>query len=320
MKCKVCNNEENNQLYSAREMMYGFREYFDYFQCSKCGCLQILATPQNISKYYPTEYYTFTDRAAQVSWLRELATKIRDNYAVFNKQKLLGRYLYEKFPNEALRSLSGVDITKSSRILDVGCGTGVLLHSMKELGFNNLLGIDLFLQDDYVKHEDGLDIEKKTIEDLKGKWDLIMFHHCYEHVEEPLETLQNVHALLADGGTCMIRIPISSSYAWENYKENWVQLDAPRHSFVHSVTSMAILAEQANLEIKKIVYDSTALQFWASEQYIKDIPLRSDDSYLINPGKSIFSKEEIDAYKKKAEVLNNDKQGDQAIFYMQKKQ
>ncbi|MDB5115749.1 MAG: class SAM-dependent methyltransferase [Mucilaginibacter sp.] len=319
MKCKICNNEENNQMYSAREMMYGFREFFDYFQCSKCECLQILETPQNISKYYPTEYYTFTDRAANVSWLKKTATKIRDNYGIFNTNKLLGSYLYKKFPNQALRSLSGVPLRKSSSILDVGCGTGVLLHSMKEIGFNNLHGIDFFLDDNYVKHEETITIEKKTIDELNGKWDLIMFHHCYEHVEDPLETLQNVHKLLDDNGTCLIRIPIVSSFAWKHYKTNWVQFDAPRHSFIHSIASMKILAEQANLDIRKVVYDSTAMQFWGSEQYIKDIPLQSDNSYLVNPGKSIFSSTEIKEYKNRTISLNNENQGDQAVFYLQKK-
>jgi len=37
------------------------------------------------------------------------------------------------------------------------------------------------------------------------------------------------------GGWCVIRIPTVSSFAWEHYREQWVQLDAPRHFFLHKV-------------------------------------------------------------------------------------
>jgi len=50
MICKVCNNEKNNRTYQIREMMYGFKEEFTYFECLKCGCLQIAAIPKNMER------------------------------------------------------------------------------------------------------------------------------------------------------------------------------------------------------------------------------------------------------------------------------
>ena len=40
-ECRICNNPENNKSYFIREMYIGTREEFEYFECSKCGCLQI---------------------------------------------------------------------------------------------------------------------------------------------------------------------------------------------------------------------------------------------------------------------------------------
>ena len=113
--------------------------------------------------------------------------------------------------------------------------------------------------------------------------------------------------------------PVIDSWAWENYGVNWVQIDAPRHFFVHSRKSIKLLAEKVGLTVKKIIYDSTELQFWGSEQYKGDIPLEVENSYSINPSKSIFSKKKIKMFEKKAKKLNSKGRGDQAIFYLGKR-
>ena len=159
-----------------------------------------------------------------------------------------------------------------------------------------------------------------TIHDLNQEFDLITFHHSFEHIFDPLKTLESVHRLLSKEGVCLIRMPTVSSYAWKHYRENWVQLDAPRHFFLHSVQSIKILAEKANLKLVKVRYDSIAFQFLGSEQYLKDIPLESDRSYSKGKKNSMFSKNDRRNFKKRAHQLNLENQGDQAAFYLQKVQ
>ncbi len=145
-----------------------------------------------------------------------------------------------------------------------------------------------------------------------------MFHHSFEHLPDPIEALEAVHRLLSPGGECMIRIPLVSSEAWKKYGTHWVQLDAPRHFFLFSIESLKVLAEKTKFKIKEIVYDSSEFQFWGSEQYLKDIPLMAENSYGKNPAKSIFTKTQIEDYKKMADKLNRESQGDQAAIYMVK--
>jgi hypothetical protein len=116
----------------------------------------------------------------------------------------------------------------------------------------------------------------------------------------------------------LIRIPTVSSYAWKYYKSNWVQIDAPRHFFLHSIKSIELLASEIDLRPVDIIYDSDAFQFWGSEQYLRGIHLYSERSLLKGQSKSIFSASEIDTFTKKAEDLNKHKQGDQAAFYLRK--
>ena len=116
----------------------------------------------------------------------------------------------------------------------------------------------------------------------------------------------------------MIRIPLVSSEAWEKYGTDWVQLDAPRHFFLHSIESIKILAGETGFSIKEVAYDSDEGQFWGSEQYLKDIPLVAENSYARNPAKSIFSQEEIKNFKAMARELNSSSRGDQAAVYLVK--
>lgn len=315
MKCRICGNEKENQSYIAREMMFGIKDVFRYFQCSKCKCLQIEDFPPNISKYYPDDYYSYKTIFYR-NKIEKFLIGLRDNYALFGKG-FIGKLLYSKYPKEALRCLSLLPVRKDTNILDVGCGAGDLLYSLSELGMKNLLGVDPFNAKD-IDYENGLRIQKKQIHDVEGKWEIVMFHHSFEHISDQVSTLETVYRLLTPNGYCVIRIPIASSYAWNHYRVNWVQLDAPRHFFLHSVESMSILADQAGLNLCKVVYDSTSFQFWGSEQYIKDIPLTDKCSYLHNPKTSIFSKSEISAFAKRANELNENKQGDQAIFYLKR--
>lgn len=320
MICKICNNPEGNEVYEVKEMQFGLRERFTYFQCSQCECLQIADVPADMSAYYPSNYYSFLSSSpekSQNSIIRWIKTQ-RNRYAVFGRG-IPGRLFYKFFPAGKLRMLSQIGLTEESSILDVGCGSGTILYDLKELGFKHLLGVDPYITED-IEYKNGLKILKKYIHELDGKWDLIMFHHSFEHIPDPLETMQSVSELLTEGGVCLIRIPTVSSYAWEHYRENWVQLDAPRHFFLHSVKSVSLLSDKAGLSLEMIVYDSNEFQFWGSEQYMRDIPLYNPQSQSFGPSRSLFSDKEIAGFRQKAIELNQNNQGDACAFYLQKKQ
>ena len=57
--CRICGNAEGNHAYDVREMMFGTRETFRYFQCGRCHCLQIARIPDDMSRFYPGNYYSF---------------------------------------------------------------------------------------------------------------------------------------------------------------------------------------------------------------------------------------------------------------------
>ena len=307
--------------------MFGFRDRFTYFQCSRCECLQIAEIPDRMGRYYPPTYYSFAaprlDSLAGTRW-RRFAQRLRDRYAITGRG-VFGRVLYRRWPDHALRRLAAaafpsdgrgeIRLTPRHRILDVGCGGGELLLALYGAGFRRLLGVDMYLEQD-VSYPGGLRILRRSIHDLEGRWDLVMMHHSFEHMADPKETLEAVARRLSPRGVCLIRIPLASSYAWARYKVDWVQMDPPRHFFLHSTQSMTRLATAAGLRIVRVVYDSGPFQFVGSELYRRDIPLVSTDAADVAARATAFTPQEIEAFEDHAGRLNREGRGDQAAFYM----
>jgi len=298
-------------------MMYGLNESFDYLECSECGCLQIKEIPENMGKYYPEDnYYSF--KLNNNNFFVKTLLNRRNQYCLL-KNSFWGKIINKFYPNDFFSILGDLTIESNSKILDVGCGYGKFLLNLRELNFKNLLGIDPYLKEEI--HTKNLNIIKKTIFQLPNdeKFDFIFFNHSFEHIKEQRETLEKACELLSSNGYCIISMPVKTDYIWNLYGVNWVQIDAPRHFFIHTTNSFQFLTEKVNLSIKRTLYNSTEFQFMGSEQYKHGIPLTARNSYSINPNESIFTSENIKKFRKKAEDANKKEMGDQAIFILNKK-
>ncbi len=325
MKCRLCGCEDNFDSLKVKELEMGFRDEFTYLFCKSCGTLQIKHIPENLSRYYSGGYYSFYSNKRNT--LKTIARKLKDSYTLDQRfLNFLGNILCKisAFPNAQLLAINYVydKLTLQSNILDVGCGNGALLSRLANIGFKSLEGVDPFLSQDKIL-KNGVRLYKKSILDHKREefYDLIMFHHSFEHLtENPFDVLKKVYSLLKKDGFCIIRMPTTSSYAWEEYRESWVGLQAPRHIAIYSIRGFEILACKTNFEIEKFYFDSTHFSLVASEQYKKGIPLNHRNSFFVNPKKSIFSKEAIKDFKKKAIKLNNNNKGDMICMILRKKQ
>lgn len=312
MRCKICSNDAGNVVHSVREMMYGSRDVFEYMECARCKCLQLVTPPSDMGRYYPDAYYSFQKVSDKRCGLKEHLISLRDRSVLFKKHGV-GQLLSRLFPNEMFALLGALGVRPASRILDVGCGAGELLYRLRRCGVTHLLGVDPFNKSDLLS-DNGLSILKKDVHGVEGKWDIIMFNHSFEHVPDQVATLKKVVDLLSAEGVCVLRVPTVSSFAWSHYGVNWVNLDAPRHFFLHSYESMSVLVRQVGLEIIHCRCDSNAFQFWGSEQYVRDISLMEDRSHLINRNRSSFSRRDVKMFERKARELNQAHLGDQVAF------
>jgi len=317
MICRICSNSEANTSYRIREMMYGLGDEFTYFECSECGCLQIADIPDSMDRYYPDDYLRRFQTPSPRNRIQRFLRTQGDRYALFGKG-LVGRIVGtgSTDPNNVLGMIARARPGPESRILDIGCGSGEFLYRFRDAGMKDVHGIDPYAANEV--RETGLTILRRTVRDLdlSEGFDLIVLHHSFEHIPEQEETLSRISRLLTPSGTCAIRMPLKTDAIWSRYGTDWVQIDAPRHFYLHTMKSFRLLAGRANLAIKNVVFDSWPFQFWGSEQLRKGIPLLADNSYAVSPDRSIFTPSDIRAFREMAIEANQSGEGDQATFYL----
>jgi SAM-dependent methyltransferase len=305
--CAICGGARGS-VHRVREMMFGTRDSYEYFRCADCGCCQ-LRGPVETATHYPPDYHAFQVQPRPTG-ARGLLRRLR-NRGVFARN-IGGRLLNVVAPYPvpgAHRWFQHMSIDRDSRILDVGCGAAELIRDMREVGFAAAEGIDPLIPDDVLRASGG-GVSKQWLHEATGVYDVVMMHHVLEHMPDQEDAMRHVARLLRVGGTCLVRIPVMPSFAWDRYGENWVQLDAPRHLFLHSERSLAMVAARAGLTLEHVEHDSTEFQFAGSELYVRDLPLSSLPS--------AYSRRQLHRFRRDARKLNRARQGDQAAFYFRK--
>lgn len=307
--CKACTAQDGLRVFQVKEMMYGLRHVFDYGECLTCGSIQIMQVPGNLSEYYPDDYYSYQPPSSSGKTMRQWFAQQRQEHAN-GRVNRFGRFLTILFGPPLTAEVNWArlaGIRPEHRVLDVGCGNGAMLAGLRKDGFKNLTGVDPYMRTE-VRNE-GFVLLRKELRDIDGQFDSITLHHSFEHMPNPFEALQEIHRLLDPAGVAVICTPVAGCYAWRTYGANWFQLDAPRHLFIPSDKGFRILAERAGFNIDRVVYNSTYVQFPASDQYARGIPLRTPDDKR-------YTRREMLSFADRARMLNEAKDGDQAGFIL----
>ena len=313
-------------------MLFGIRDCFDYLECDNCGVLQLMNIPKDLNKYYPSSYYSYLNTSGLINkTINYFLYKMYD-YTIFDKS-LLGKNLL-KFDSEdkfftvnqigklIKQLLDSRDFNKDSYVLDVGCGAGQFLEIFDKLGFKNLYGIDISVED----NKSNINFIESTLDsyDTNLKFDLIFLNDSFEHMDNQLENMEHLKYLLKEKGRIILTMPLKS-YTYEKYGSNWYALDAPRHFYIHTLKSFKILLNTVGFEIEDIIFNSNVTSFVRSEEYKNNIPENDKKAYkeewriffnMTNLRKSIFDKYQIIKFKNKVKELDKKNLGDHAIFVL----
>ena len=310
-------------MLAVRENMFGIAEDFDYAVCADCGSLALISLPDDMTSYYPTNYYSVDldpEPALGAPGVRQFAQLVTGS--VLWGRGVVSGAATAVIPRRQLRTLvsvlhsikrAGLVNGKQTRVLDVGCGSGMLVFALGLAGVKDVTGVDPFLSEERDLSTGGR-LRRLDLIEVEGRFDLIMFHHSFEHVPDPEASLRGALGRLTPGGRVLIRMPTPSSQAFEMYGAAWVQLDAPRHLVVLSRRGLGTLCERVGARVVSVDDDSTGFQFWGSEQYLRGIPLMDGQSVMVRPRDAPFPKAQLQGWEKQAVALNKAGRGDQAAW------
>ncbi|WP_006245479.1 class I SAM-dependent methyltransferase [Mycolicibacterium tusciae] len=331
-ECQICGSAGPHQILPVREMYFGSRELFEYFCCVACDSLQIINALEGeaLAHFYPADYYSYNvpDQPQLLRWL----TAQQDRFELQVTRSLLSRVVgafISKLPpgvrgfigtrdssGDVIRMLSALNLGSGARILDVGCGGGALLDRLARVGYTNLSGVDPFVEAD-VKTALGVPILKRDLGQVTGEFDLIMFNHSLEHVPDFVPTLRAAHKKLAEGGSCLARVPTTSSEAWRIYGTDWCLIDAPQHVVIPSRNGMELAADAAGFRVNQTFDDSNSAQFFGSEAHQRDIAATELKSlwHLVR----LFGLKQLYDWERRSERLNRQSLGDMVGFVLRSK-
>lgn len=253
-QCPVCHSEQIQDLFTAKDYTVS-AEIFTIAKCNSCTHLftQNVAPQDEIGKYYQSENY-ISHSDTQEGIVNKL-------YHAVRKRTLTGK-------KKLLQLETG---KQQGKILDIGCGTGAFLNTMKAAGWEST-----GLEPDEVaraKAKELYGLEPKPSHEIfdlpENNYDAITMWHVLEHVHQLHEYVAQLKKMLTTNGRIFIAVPNYTSYDAQYYGAHWAAYDLPRHLYHFSPDSMKNLVEQYGLTIKKIKpmwFDSFYVSM-LSEQY-----------------------------------------------------
>lgn len=144
------------------------------------------------------------------------------------------------------------------RLLDVGCGPGLLLAEARSRGWD-VSGLDgSAFAVEYARRELGLDqvrlMDAGRLSEMGETVDAVTMMHMIEHVQDPLKLLVDVHGLLRRGGWLFIETPDIGSARARKAGADWRFVKIPEHLSYFSARSLREILARTGFKAVRAEY------------------------------------------------------------------
>ncbi len=245
---RPCDHPEalQQRLFGARDYISG--DSFAVCLCRQCALARTRPQPPagESDRYYPPEYYADARRY------------------VFPIDDVLNRL-------QAVRSrrIHQANGGRAGKVLDVGCGRGLLLNQLRQHGWE-VKGTELSDRAArFARTALQLDVRVGDLKELKfetADFDAVVLWHVLEHVPDPAALLHEVSRLLRPGGLLLVAAPNFGSAEARYCKDGWFHLDVPRHLSHFTLESLTRMLGAESLVPEQIGYFSPEYDFFSFVQ------------------------------------------------------
>lgn len=262
MKCLLCKRDTVPKMHLPHisHQPVGSRS-FTIRWCAECdfGILDPRPSAAELANYYGTDYFSSYGRqdasSAAQAQSRPFVRKLVEHLA-WRCDRSAGRDI------GVLRTIAK---SSDATALDVGCGNGDLLLTLKGLGYK-VVGVEPDAAAVATARARGLDIHVGTAESLptelrKQRFDVVTMTQVLEHCLDPCAALQNVRELLCPSGALLLHVPNCEAYAARQFGPAWFHCDAGRHVNYFTGRSLQTIARINGFQPVTLLYWAYTSQF-----------------------------------------------------------
>lgn len=233
-------------------------ETFQIAECCGCGVLRTLPnmSEAELAGYYADDYWGGPEPSAK--WI---ASSQSDKTSF----------------------LSGCGLLRG-KILDVGCGSGFFLRALDPKQWDRF-GVEL--------SEAAAEAAERALGRgrvfagtlTRSTWpdasfDVVSFWSALEHTNEPRANLREARRISKPGGTLIVQLPNAASYQARFFGGDWFSLDAPRHRYHFTLSTLDRLLSETGFQIYEKSFFSKAHNSHALRQSLKTKLVNRESNFL----------------------------------------
>ena len=261
--CPLCGSTGRGLYHDLPDRLYGVAGRWSISACPRPECGSLWQDPTPLEEDVPRLYVTYftrdglsPGRPAPPTWMSpRLENAMREGH-LFRRLRIEGPFLSLKkkcvsalaalMPDRAAGyefQLMNLVPRRGARLLDVGCGSGDLMHMLRAAGWD----VEGFEPDP--RAAERVRARGFTVHaDLRlpaDRYDAVVLSHVVEHVHDPLDLLVRCRRVLRPGGELSLATPNVESAHHAIFREHWYPLDPPRHLVLFTARSVARLLSRA---------------------------------------------------------------------------
>lgn len=243
--CPACNYKNNHFFFKSVKKDLSSKN-FDYYKCKKCN--SVFLAKKNFNSIKLEKFHI-------------------DNWHKKNLFKYEKNYSSKKNINRWFQTYQKLKLNKNLLVLDIGCGNGALLKSLKKLKFKKLFGFDSdpkilkdIVENDITTFCANFNNFFSHPQILNLKFDYIFLHDVLEHSYDPYLLLNNIKKVTKKNSEIFIKIPSGDCLQLEMLKEYNCDTMAPFHRILFSKKGVTILLKKTGF--KKITFFNSNQKNW----------------------------------------------------------
>lgn len=253
---------------NLEDRLFGIPGTWSLLRCDACALVWLSPRPEasDIGRLY-AGYHTHEDEAPPSALQRAVRHGIPAALLGYGDPGIGSRLLARIGPlrEAGLRSVLGLGAETRGRLLDVGCGSGLLLATMRGLGWEvSGTEIDAEAAARARQRLGAVTIHEGRVEELSleaAHYQAVTLVHVVEHLLDPTATLRACARLLSPGGRLALVTPNAASLGRHAFGADWRGWEPPRHIQVYELSSLRRVVEDAGLRICQATSSSSAAPF-----------------------------------------------------------